>query len=127
MRCATCGSELQRDARFCASCGTPVTTATVATCVGCGADLAPATRFCASCGTPLDAPSPTSDSGRERKVATLLFADLVGYTSLNDGHDPEIIEAVVGRAFDRLSAEVERYATRSSRSSACQPSVSATP
>lgn len=46
---------------------------------------------------------------RERKVATLLFADLVGFTALNEGHDPEVIEAVVGRAFDRLSAEVVRY------------------
>jgi len=42
-------------------------------------------------------------------VGTLLFADLVGFTSLNEAHDPEIIEAVVGRAFDRLSAEVDRY------------------
>lgn len=46
---------------------------------------------------------------RERKVVTLLFADLVGFTSLNEAHDPEVIEAVVGAAFERLSVEVERY------------------
>ena len=39
----------------------------------------------------------------------MLFADLVGYTSLNESHDPEVIEGVVGAAFDRLSAEVSRY------------------
>lgn len=109
MRCTTCGSELQPDARFCASCGTAVATATAATCASCGADLAPGTRFCAACGTPVETGRSSADGGRERKVASLLFADLVGYTSLNEGHDPEIIEAVVGRAFDRLSAEVERY------------------
>ena len=79
------------------------------TCTNCGAELAPGARFCASCGTAVGDVAPTAAPDRERKVATLLFADLVGYTSLNEGHDPEIIEAVVGRAFDRLSAEVKRY------------------
>jgi adenylate cyclase len=127
MNCRSCGTDLAPGARFCASCGTPVTGSV---CRECGADLAAGARFCASCGRAVgdDArQAAPAETDRERKVATLLFADLVGYTSLNEGHDPEIIEAVVGRAFDRLSAEVERYATRSSRSSACQPSVSATP
>jgi len=55
------------------------------------------------------AASTPAHSGAERKVATILFADIVGYTSLNEGTDPEIVGAVVGRAFDRLSVEVERY------------------
>jgi class 3 adenylate cyclase/tetratricopeptide (TPR) repeat protein len=110
MRCRTCGSELQPGARFCASCGTPVESATAGTCASCGAALSPGTRFCASCGAPVEeAGGRGAEPDRERKVATLVFADLVGYTSLNEGHDPEIIEAVVGRAFDRLSAEVQRY------------------
>jgi class 3 adenylate cyclase/tetratricopeptide (TPR) repeat protein len=45
----------------------------------------------------------------ERKVATMLFADLVGFTSLNESADPELVQALVTRAFDRLSAEVARY------------------
>ncbi len=108
MQCRTCGTDLEPGVRFCPSCGTPVEASTCATC---GAGLKPDARFCTTCGTPVgDAGAPRiSEPDRERKVATLLFADLVGYTSLNEGHDPEIIEAVVGRAFDRLSAEVQRY------------------
>lgn len=83
-----------------------------ATCEACGARLEPTARFCPACGATVraaeQAPHPT-DSRRERKVATLLFADLVGFTNLNEAHDPEVIEAIVSRTFDRLSAEVVRY------------------
>jgi class 3 adenylate cyclase/tetratricopeptide (TPR) repeat protein len=39
----------------------------------------------------------------------MVFADLVGFTSLNESSDPELVQALVTRAFDRLSAEVGRY------------------
>ena len=39
----------------------------------------------------------------------MVFADLVGFTSLNESADPELVQALVTRAFDRLSAEVARY------------------
>jgi len=39
----------------------------------------------------------------------MVFADLVGFTSLNESTDPEVVQALVTRAFDRLSAEVVRY------------------
>ena len=39
----------------------------------------------------------------------MVFADLVGFTSLNESSDPELVQALVTRAFDRLSAEVARY------------------
>jgi class 3 adenylate cyclase/tetratricopeptide (TPR) repeat protein len=45
----------------------------------------------------------------ERKFATALFADLVGSTALAEREDPEVVQSVVGRTFDRLSAEIERY------------------
>ena len=45
----------------------------------------------------------------ERKFATALFADLVGSTSLAELEDPEVVQSVVGRAFDRLSEEISRY------------------
>jgi len=107
MTCANCGAELAAGARFCPGCGARVIETA---CTTCGADIAGGARFCAACGAPviaIDAPTPVDD--RERKVVTLLFADLVGYTRLNESHDPEVIEGVVGAAFDRLSAEVDRY------------------
>src|ERR671915_533798 len=81
-------------------------------CGECGGSIEPGARFCPGCGAPVAATAPpaaAADTGHERKVATLLFADLVGFTALNETHDPELIEAVVGRAFERLSAEVARY------------------
>jgi class 3 adenylate cyclase/tetratricopeptide (TPR) repeat protein len=107
MTCANCGAELAAGTRFCPGCGAPVRQTTCSTC---GAEVVGGARFCAACGAPvtdIGAPSPLED--RERKVVTLLFADLVGYTRLNESHDPEVIEGVVGTAFDRLSAEVDRY------------------
>lgn len=106
MTCANCGSDFAAGARFCQVCGAAAGTA----CTSCGAEVAPGARFCAACGAAVtaDPGAPPSD-GRERKVVTMLFADLVGFTSLNESHDPEVIEGVVGAAFDRLSAEVARY------------------
>jgi class 3 adenylate cyclase/tetratricopeptide (TPR) repeat protein len=107
MTCASCGAELAAGARFCQVCGAP---AAGTSCATCGADVAAGAQFCAACGTRVaTAGTATSTDDRERKVVTLLFADLVGYTRLNESHDPEVIEGVVGAAFDRLSAEVERY------------------
>jgi class 3 adenylate cyclase/tetratricopeptide (TPR) repeat protein len=52
---------------------------------------------------------PTVAARRERKFATALFADLVGSTSLGEREDPEVVQSVVGRTFDRLSQEIERH------------------
>ncbi len=81
-------------------------------CQTCGRELEPGTRFCPSCGTPVasvPAEEEAKPDPRERKIATLLFADIVGFTPLNESQDPEVVQALVGRAFDRLSVEVRRY------------------
>jgi class 3 adenylate cyclase len=44
----------------------------------------------------------------ERKLATVLFADLVGSTELAEGEDPERVRAVLERFYDATAAEVER-------------------
>ena len=113
MRCQRCGRELDDDARFCPGCGLAVE----ARCKACGASLESDARFCKHCGTAVEpaagamdqsATSQPRDHTRERKVATLLFADLVGFTDLGELHDPELVSALVGETFERLSAEVRR-------------------
>jgi class 3 adenylate cyclase/tetratricopeptide (TPR) repeat protein len=76
-------------------------------CPVCGEENPERARFCLACATPLEAePAP----GRmERKFATALFADLVGSTTLAELEDPEVVQSVVGRTFDRLSEEITRY------------------
>lgn len=78
----------------------------VLTCPTCGTANPEGARFCNGCGGALTGPSPPR---RERKFATALFADLVGSTALAEREDPEIVQAVVGRAFDRLAVEIGRY------------------
>ena len=51
----------------------------------------------------------TRDAHRERKVTTLLFADLVGFTGLAETRDPEFVSAVVGHTLERLADEVGRH------------------
>ena len=44
----------------------------------------------------------------ERKLATVLFADLVGSTELAGGQDPERVRAMLDRFYDGMTAEIER-------------------
>ncbi|TMK96581.1 MAG: zinc-ribbon domain-containing protein, partial [Actinobacteria bacterium] len=76
-------------------------------CPSCGEDNPERARFCLNCASPL--PAGAAAGRQERKFAAALFADLVGSTSLAEREDPEVVQAVVRRAFDRLSEEVERY------------------
>ena len=118
MDCRACGATLTPGARFCAACGAPVSAA----CRACGGDLPPAAHFCPACGSAVtDAAPPASvedeaaaeealrDPGRERKLATLLFADIVDFTGLNEAQDPELVSGLVADTFERLAREVERY------------------
>ena len=75
-------------------------------CPSCGRENAEDARFCNNCATAL---SPVPATRKERKFATALFADLVGSTALAEREDPEVVQAVVGRTFDRLSEEIGRY------------------
>jgi class 3 adenylate cyclase/tetratricopeptide (TPR) repeat protein len=75
-------------------------------CASCGAENPEGSKFCNACGTVLGQPEPRR---KERKFATALFADLVGSTALAEQEDPEVVQSVVGRTFDRLSEEIARY------------------
>ncbi len=77
----------------------------MAACPSCGFDNVEGARFCSSCGTALE----SAPARRERKFATALFADLVGSTSLAEREDPEVVQSLVGQAFDRLAVEIDRY------------------
>ena len=61
-------------------------------------------QFCGACGAPL-----VEESGavEERKVATVLFADLVGSTEAGSAEDPERTRALLDRFYDGMAAEIE--------------------
>jgi class 3 adenylate cyclase len=76
------------------------------TCPACGTANPEGARFCNGCGGALAGPGALR---KERKVATALFADLVGSTALAEREDPEIVQSVIGLAFDRIAAEISRH------------------
>jgi class 3 adenylate cyclase/tetratricopeptide (TPR) repeat protein len=75
-------------------------------CGACGVLSAPGSRFCASCGQPL------VTRGDERRIVTVLFADLVGFTTMAELRDPEQVKNLVDRCFERLAADVADFGGR---------------
>ena len=75
-------------------------------CGACGASAADGSRFCASCGQPLVA------RADERRVVTVLFADLVGFTTMAEARDPEQVKNLVDRCFERLAADIADFGGR---------------
>ncbi|MBA3432565.1 MAG: AAA family ATPase [Actinobacteria bacterium] len=77
------------------------------TCPSCGQENPHGFRFCGACAAPLATePSPRRE---ERKVVTVLFADLVGFTARAERLDPEDVRALLAPYHERLRAELERF------------------
>jgi class 3 adenylate cyclase len=77
----------------------------VTPCTKCGQENPEGFRFCGGCGAPLD----EAPAREERKVVTVLFADLVGFTSRAEQLDPEDVRATLSPYYARLRAEIERH------------------
>ena len=76
----------------------------MAECPHCGAPLGEAARFCSSCGARVERePAPVD----ERKLATVVFADLVDSTALAGSQDPERTRATLDRFYDAMAAEIQ--------------------
>ncbi|HET9666699.1 MAG TPA: adenylate/guanylate cyclase domain-containing protein, partial [Desertimonas sp.] len=78
-------------------------------CSSCGKPVPSGSRFCPSCGTPSENATIAIE---ERRVVTVLFADLVGYTSLAEHRDPEAVTRLVESYFQPLVAEIETFGGR---------------
>jgi class 3 adenylate cyclase len=76
------------------------------TCATCGRENPPDSRFCNGCGATLEPPAPRRE---ERKVVTVLFADLVGFTSRAERMDPEDVRAMLAPYWQHLRDELEHY------------------
>jgi class 3 adenylate cyclase/tetratricopeptide (TPR) repeat protein len=74
----------------------------VTSCRNCAAALPDDARFCPACGTAVK----ERPAVEERKLATVLFADLVGSTARASGEDPERTRAVLERFYDAMAEEV---------------------
>ena len=70
------------------------------TCPACGAPVPEGARFCPECGQRLIA------AADERRLVTVLMADLVGFTALSAGSDPEQVKRLVDACFEALVADI---------------------
>ena len=73
-------------------------------CPNCGQENPDVAKFCLACGTELQA----APEREERKVVTVLFADLVGFTSRAEQMDPEDVRKLLAPYHRRLRLELER-------------------
>ena len=114
MICPNCAAENEPGAKFCNECGTALS----AGCPNCGATNKPGAKFCNECGTALGssaatvgvAPAPVaSQSVAERRLVTVLFADLVGFTPFAEERDAEDVRDTLSRYFDLCSDIIGRY------------------
>jgi class 3 adenylate cyclase/tetratricopeptide (TPR) repeat protein len=109
--CANCGVENPGENRFCGACGHTL----AVVCTACGSSNPPENRFCGSCGTALTpaeaaALAPARETPvAERRLVSVLFADLVGFTPLSESRDPEDVRELLSRYFDSCRRLVELY------------------
>src|SRR6185295_11933048 len=123
MQCPQCRHVNPSGAKFCGECGARLQ----ALCPACQAINPPANRFCGECGQRLAAPAaaPTATAARfgspeaytprhlaekiltskgaiegERKIVTVMFCDVSGFTAMSEKLDPEDVHAIMDRAFE---------------------------
>ena len=100
--CLSCGAANADGASFCATCGVGLGSV----CGNCGSNLPEDARFCPSCGARA---VPAAETERQRKVISVVFADLVGYTARSETTDAEDVRELLEHYYERVSAEIERF------------------
>jgi predicted ATPase/class 3 adenylate cyclase len=132
MRCPNCLTQNPPNAKFCLECGNRLVV-----CPHCGTVNLPEAKFCIECGSSLLStstsvrenvpPQPvnpvnTHDSANldgsskielpapeERRVVTIMFADIMGSTPLADKLDPEDLRAILAGYFNLMTEQIRRH------------------
>ncbi len=121
MKCPRCQHENRAGAKFCEQCAA----ALARFCTNCGTPLPEQAKFCPGCAQPVAVPTTTSPerdgsqqgtsaaSGAapegERRQATVLFADISGYTTLCASMDAEHVQALLSRFYGVTDPAIQAY------------------
>ena len=109
--CSACGTENEPGRKFCGECGTPLALA----CPSCATPNAPTAKFCGECGAALEAQATSALAAAtpapqaERRLVSVLFADLVGFTAASESRDAEETRELLSRYFDTCRRLIELY------------------
>jgi class 3 adenylate cyclase/tetratricopeptide (TPR) repeat protein len=106
--CPNCAAENPVGSRFCGNCGASLSQI----CASCGAANDPGMRFCTQCGTALEAEAEAAAPvapAAERRLVSVLFADLVGFTAVSEARDPEETRELLSRYFDTCRRLIGLY------------------
>jgi class 3 adenylate cyclase/tetratricopeptide (TPR) repeat protein len=118
--CSNCGTDNKPERRFCVNCATVLAVA----CPNCGGPTDVGDRFCGTCAAPLGSqagaaaarvatadgtPIPAAAPVAERRVVSILFADLVGFTTFAEGRDAEDVRETLTLYFDLARDVIGRY------------------
>ncbi|MGZ4144319.1 MAG: AAA family ATPase [Actinomycetota bacterium] len=111
--CPNCSTDNPSGFKFCGACGT----ALGRRCPSCGAEIPAGFRFCGECGTAFSDGGPASTQPApqvayptaERRLVSVLFADLVGFTTLSESRDSEEVRDLLSRYFDACRRLIELY------------------
>jgi predicted ATPase/class 3 adenylate cyclase len=127
MRCPNCQTINPPEAKFCLECGRRLVV-----CPHCGTVNVPAAKFCIECGTALGPKGESTDplpelaaatplsreaarieskltSPEERRIVTIMFADIIGSTPLADHLDPEDMRAILAGYFNLMTEQIRRH------------------
>jgi class 3 adenylate cyclase/tetratricopeptide (TPR) repeat protein len=108
VECSRCGGVNEAGRTFCGECGGPLAVA----CASCGSANTPGTKFCGECGSPLGAAEPAGRPATpvaERRVVSVLFLDLVGFTTASETRDAEDTRELLTRYFELARTTIQRY------------------
>jgi len=129
MKCPKCRTENLGTRKFCKECGTKL----LLVCPDCHFENAPRDKFCGECGyqltqppeaSPVDYSAPQSYTPKhlaekilthrsaiegERKLVTIMFADVAGFTSLSEKLDPEDVHRIMDGCCRVLVDEIHRF------------------
>src|SRR5215471_17738003 len=118
-RCRQCGAAVEASHRFCGDCGAPV-----GGCPSCGAPITPGKKFCHACGHAAIGAAPAGPGAAagagavlapgegpvaERRVCSVLFCDVVGFTPLSEARDPEAVRELLSQYFAVARTLIGRY------------------
>ncbi|MFC1896214.1 AAA family ATPase [Thermodesulfobacteriota bacterium] len=120
MRCLKCATDNPDGKKFCRECGAKL----ALPCPYCDAEVLPDDKFCGECGHNLILESSAAPEAKpiaskpergkattesERKLATVLFSDMSGFTAMNEKLDPEEVKELMARIFGGVSQVVAKY------------------